>query len=152
MKILRLALLFLLIGLVPAFAAPKRVELHKLTISGTAVDTYLIASSQTVTTDSIYISGNNGYQSLVVTTGGNNGAVTIDTQVSYDNTNWFTPYSMNSPTNDTLTAQGRIADGITANRWIILPWTLSPYVRFKFAVGSVTNDTITAETLWQDES
>lgn len=143
MKILKLLVIFLLIGLVPAFAA-KRAEVHQLTVGGVAVNGYVIGSGNTVTSDSVYQTGNLGFLSLATQVSGNVG---ITYQVSYDNLNWWTPYTTST---GTLTSIGTIATSITSNRWIIAIAVLAPYTRFVYT--STGSSTITADTLWQDES
>lgn len=143
MKILNLLVLFVLIGLSPSWAA-KRAEVKQLTISGVAVNAYAIGSGVTVTSDSVYQTGNLGFLALATQVSGNVG---ITYQVSYDNINWWTPYTTSS---GSLTAAGTIATSITSNTWIVATAVLAPYMRFIYA--STGSSTITADTLWQDES
>lgn len=143
MRTLKLLVLFLLIGLVPAFAA-KKSEVKNLTIGGTAVNAYVISSGATVTSDSLYQPGNLGFLSLATKVSGN---VSISYQVSYDNVTWWTPYISSS---GTLTSIGTIVSSITADSWIISTAVLAPYTRFIYA--STGSSTITANALWQDES
>lgn len=143
MKILKLSVLFLLICAVPSFAA-KRAEFKQLNFGGAGASGYTIPSGATVTSDSIYQNGNLGFLSLATQI---SGTVAITYQVSYDNTNWWTPYTTSS---GTLTAAGTIATSITANRWIVSTAVMAPYMRFIYA--STGASTITADTLWQDES
>lgn len=143
MKILKLAVLFLLIGLAPVWAA-KRAEVKQLTIGGVAVNAYAIGSGATVTSDSVYQNGNLGFLSLATQVVGN---VSINYQVSYDNLIWWTP---NTASSGTLTPAGTIANSITSNSWIISTAVLAPYMRFIYQ--STGSSTITADALWQDES
>lgn len=143
MKILKLAILFLLIGLSTSWAA-KRAEVKQLTIGGVNVNGYVIPSGLTVTSDSVYQTGNLGFLSLATQVSGNVG---ISYQVSYDNNLWWTP---NTTSGGTLTAAGTLATSITAKQWIITTFVLAPYLRFIYS--STGSSTITADTLWQDES
>ncbi len=143
MRILKLAILFLLIGLAPVWAA-KRAEVKQLTIGGVAVNGYAIGSGATVTSDTVYQNGNLGFMALATQVSGNVG---ITYQVSYDNNLWWTP---NTTSAGTLTAAGTIATSITSNSWIITTAVLAPYLRFVYA--STGASTITADTIWQDES
>lgn len=147
MKILKLLTIFLLIGsigLVPAFAAPKRTEVKQLTFGGVGGSGQAIGSGQTITSDSVYQSGNEGFLALVTQV---SGTVGINYQVSYDNVNWWTP---NTTSSGTLTSAGVIATSISSNTWIIATAVLAPYMRFIY--NSTGASTITADTLWQDES
>lgn len=143
MRILKLLVLFMLVGLIPAFAA-KRAEVHELTIGGVRANGYAISSGATVTSDSVYQTGNLGFLAIVTQV---NGTVGITYQVSYDNNTWWTPYTTSA---GTLTAAGNIATSINANTWIISTAVLAPYMRFIYS--STGASTITADTLWQDES
>ncbi len=144
MKILKLFLLFMLIGLSPSWAA-KRAEVKQLTVGGVAVNGYSIGSGVTVTSDSVYQTGNLGFLAIATQVIGN---VSINYQVSYDNINWWTPYTTSS---GSVTSAGLIASSITSNTWIISTAVLAPYMRFIYAsTGGLS--TITADTLWQDES
>lgn len=144
MKILRLVALFLLIGLGTAFAAPNRVETHQLTIGGSQLNNYVIPANNTVTSDSVYQIGTNGFLSLATWVVGN---VSISYQISYDNINWWTPYTTNA---GTLTSAGTIATSITGNRWIIATAIMAPYIRFNYS--STGTSTIDSLMLWQDQS
>ncbi len=149
MKILRLLILFILIGVIPVYAAPKRVEIKQLTIGGAAVKAYAVATSTTLTSDSIYQSGNSGYTSLATNVGGNAGILTVKYQVSYDNVNWFKPSTTSA---GALTTSDTLATNMTSDTWIVLPYTMTPYIRFIFSSGTATTDSITADAIWQDES
>jgi hypothetical protein len=146
MKILKLLTILLLIGIVPAFASPKRTEVKQLTYGGVNLNGYSIPNNNVVTSDSVYQSGNEGFLALATQIDAS-GAVGITYQVSYDNINWWTPYTTSG---GTLTAAGTIATTMTANRWIISTAVLAPYMRFIYT--ATANSHITADTLWQDES
>lgn len=137
------SLLALIILSTPAFAG-KRVTSKKLLISGAPITDYAIGSGATVTTDSLYQSGNVGFTSLLTKV---SGSVTISYQVSNDNSNWYTPYTTDG---SSLTAAGAIASAITTDRWVILTAKLAPYVRFIYA--SSGSSTISSTAIWQDEN
>ncbi len=144
MKILRLLIMFILIGTIPSFAAPKRMEVKKLTISGSPITARVIATSQTVTSDSVYQSGNSGYSTLAIKV---TGSVAVTQQSSYDNITWWTPYTESA---GTLTSAGTVSTATTSDRWIIIPFVATPYIRFNYAsTGQSTIDTV---YLSQDES
>ena len=146
MRILKLLFVFLLIGLVPAFANQKRTEVKQLTVGGVAINGTAIAANNTVTSDSIYQSGNEGFLALATQIDAS-GAVGISYQISYDNVNWWTPYTTSS---GTLTAAGTLVTSLTANRWVVATAILAPYMRFVYVSTAASH--ITADTLWQDES
>lgn len=127
----------------PAFAG-KRATSKTLTISSVPISSYAIGSGLTVTSDSVYQSGNVGFASMILLV---SGTVTVSQQVSQDASNWYTPYTTDGTS---LTSSGGIVSSLNANRWIILPAKLSPYVRYIFA--STGASTITAKTIWQDEN
>ena len=120
----------------------KKAQTKQLTSSG--VNILSTTTSNPITSDGVYQSGNLGFMSLVVNITGN---VSISYQLSFDNINWFTP-STTDGTN--LTSAGGIVTSLTTNAWIVLTAMLAPYVRFIFTPSG--SSTITANTLWQDES
>lgn len=145
MKKLLLLGLLLLLGFNQAFASPKRIEIHELTIGGNSIANTVIATSQTVTSDSVYMRGNSGYNSLVTTV---TGGVAINYQVSADNSTWYTPNISNAPGNPS--SVGTIDGLLSSNMWISFPWTISPYIRFNYK--STNQSTIDSMIIWQDES
>lgn len=143
MKILKLLILFILLGINISFAA-VRTEYKNLTIAGAPVIAYNISSGATVTSDSVYESGAYNYNGLATIV---NGSVKITYQASYDNINWWTP---NTTSAGTLTATGVLATSVTSNTWVSFPAVVAPYIRFNYQ--STGASSITAETLWQDWS
>jgi hypothetical protein len=129
-----------------AHATAFRVNSQLLKVSGVPMNNYTIATSSTVTRDSVYQMGNVGFQSLATMVRGANASITITYQVSYDNANWFTPYNTAS---GVLTSAATISTSQSADRWIVAPAMLAPYIRFNFAQGAGGTGTITADTLWQ---
>lgn len=121
--------------------AGVRATQKVLTISGTAISGTAVGSGVTVTSDSLYQTGNVGYSSMLLLV---SGQVDISYQVSRDGSNWYTPYTTDG---SSLTAVGGIASNVTADRWIVLPTRLAPYVRYIFAADS--SSTISSNVIWQ---
>lgn len=144
MRTLKFLLLFLLIGIIPALAAPNRVEIKQLTVSGIPVTGDSLSNGQQLVSDSIYQMGNNGFLSVATQVSGN---VSLSYQVSYDNINWWTP---NTSSSGTLTSIGTIATSLTSNTWVISQAVMAPYMRFIYT--STGSSVITADALWQDQS
>lgn len=149
MKTLKLLFIFLLIGLVPAFAA-RRVETKQLTVSGIAIIGTTINANNVLTSDSVYQNGNMGYETLATQVSGN---ISTSYQVSYDNKIWWNPNVITN-VSGTIGSIATIDSNISSNQWVILPYVLTPYIRFIFTNlnATVTQDAITADVLWQDES
>ncbi len=123
--------------------AMKKATSQKLKSSGvTIADT--VVSGTTLTSDSLYQTGNVGFTSLLVKV---TGTISIAYQVSNDNTNWYTPYTTDGTT---LTTAGPIASSVSADRWIILTAKLAPYIRFTFT--SAGSSTISATAIWQNDN
>lgn len=139
-RILPLILLVLLSSNVWA----KTAAVKTLKIGGVNITDYVISSNATVTSDSLSQTGNVGFMSLLTKV---SGSVTLSYQVSNDNSNWYTPYTTDGTT---LTAAGTIASAVTADRWIILPARLSPWIRFIFASSGAS--TITSQATWQNDN
>ena len=150
MRMILLVGLFLLLGFNQAFSAITRIEQHQLSISGVPMVNTVVATSTTVTTDSVYQAGSqtNGYAALATIINGAN--VKLTYQTSYDNINWFSPVTTNG--SGTVTAQSTLDSVTNGNTWVIYSYTVYPYIRWNFAVGSTGTSAITAETLWQDWS
>lgn len=148
MKKLILVLLCFLLALPSAFAA-RRADSTQLKVAGVLMSGYPIPANNVVTSDAVYQTGNVGYETLVTQINGN---VSSKYQVSYDNSNWYTPFSTNG--NGFPVSIGTIDTVISTNRWNVLPYILSPYIRFIFTNNNltVTQDAVTAECLWQTES
>lgn len=121
--------------------AGLKVTQKQLTISGSPISSYAIGSGLTVTSDSVYQTGNVGYGSMLLLV---SGSVDASFQVSRDGSNWYTPYTTDGIT---LSAAGAIATAVSADRWIILPIKMAPYVRFIFSANS--SSTISANYQWQ---
>lgn len=146
MKKLILTLMISVIGLTlcnPAHANSRRAIQKKLTISGVDVTATNIANGNTVTTDGLFQTNNVGFSSMILLMSGD---VAITYEVSKDNINWYPPYTTSGTT---LTDASGIVSSVTANRWIVLPSKLAPYIRYKFT--STGASSITADTIWQDE-
>lgn len=143
-----LILLFVVVYSGVAHATTFRTENKRLTISGAVIDATVIPANTTVTSDSVYQKGNLGFQTIATKVRGTNASVTTTYQVSNDNSNWWTPYTTTA-TSGTLTANGTISTSQTADRWVVMPGVIAPYIRFNFAQGSGGSATITADTLWQ---
>lgn len=126
----------------PAFAMKKATS-QKLKISNAPITDYVV-SGTTVTSDSLYQTGNVGFTSLLVKV---SGTISIAYQVSNDGSVWYTPYTTDGTT---LTSAGAIATGVTADRWIILTAKLAPYIRFSFT--SAGSSTISATAIWQNDN
>ena len=150
MKRILLVVLFLLLGLSQSFAEITKTFSHNLTISGTPINGTVIATSTTVTSDSVYESGASSFGSAVLVTNvkGANAGVKITYQTSYDNTNWYSPTTTNG--SGTLTNVATLQTLASTDSWIIFPNAIYPYIRFNFAQGAGGTATITAETIYQD--
>ena len=146
MRKIILGLMMLCLMASVANATSFRVASQYLTISKAPINGLVIATSQTVTTDSVYQTGNVGFQSLALMVRGASASVTTTYQLSYDNSTWWTPYVA---TYGTLSAVGTVSSAQTADRWIVAPAMLAPYIRFNFAQGAGGTATITADTMWQ---
>ena len=129
-----------------ANATAFRVNDVRLKVSGTPINNLVIATSSTVTSDSVYENGNVGFQSIATMVRGTNASVTISYQVSNDNSTWWTPYNTNL---GVLSSAATLSTSQTADRWVVVPAMLAPYIRFQFVQGSGGTATITADTLWQ---
>lgn len=121
--------------------AGLKVTQKQLTISGSPVSNYAVGSGVTVTSDSIYQTGNVGYGSMLLLV---SGSVNASFQVSRDGSNWYTPYTTDGVS---LTAAGSIVSTLTDDSWIVLPIRMAPYVRFVFQANS--SSTISANYQWQ---
>lgn len=150
MNKLFLGALFLIFGISQCFATTSHTEAHNLTISGVPINGTVIATSQTVTSDSVYQSGApaNGYSALVTQISGASASVKITYQTSYDNVNWFSPVTTNGT--GTVTNIATLDSAAISNVWIVYPYNVYPYIRFNFASSVSGSSTVTAESLWQD--
>lgn len=161
MRILKFFIVFLLIGLIPAHAEQRRVEIKQLTVNGVYINGWslpksngadYVGSKSTITTDSIYQNGNNGYGTLATMINAS-GDVLESYQVSYDNINWWTPNVIQSNNAGTISSIATIDSNMLTNSWIQYNWTIAPYVRFIYTNKNTTgNSVITADALWQDIS
>ena len=138
--------IYLLISQGLANATAFRANSQLLTISKAPINNVVIATSSTVTSDSINQTGNVGFQSLATMVRGANASVTISYQVSYDNSTWWTPYNTNL---GSLSSAATISTLQSTDRWVVAPAMLAPYIRFVFAQGAGGTATITADSIWQ---
>lgn len=133
----------LLIAMSGQAFAMKKVTSQKLKISGVPI-TDTVINGVTVTSDSVYQTGNVGFSALLTKV---SGSINISYQVSNDNSNWYTPYTTDG---STLTSAGAIATAVTADRWIILTARMAPYIRFIFV--SAGSSTISSTAIWQNDN
>lgn len=143
MRKILLVLLAIIFLSTPAYAG-KRATSKTLTISNVPISATVVGAGVTVTSDSLLQTGNVGFSSLILDVSGN---IAVSYQVSRNGSTWYTPYTTDG---SSLTAAGTIASSVTANRWIVLPTKLAPYVRFVFA--STGSSTISSTYVWQDEN
>ena len=122
--------------------AGNNINIQQLRISGVPISDKALTSGVMVTSDSVRIKGNTGFSALVMECSGD---VDITFQVSTDGTTWYSPYTTDG---SSLTAAYEIVTALDADRWIVLPTRLAPYVRFRFDPDATS--TISATYLYQE--
>lgn len=150
MKKILLVLSFLILSILPSHASAIRTESKALTSGGVAINGWSLGNSATLTSDSVYQSGAEAqnYKGLAVEVSGD--TLTVKYQLSYDNINWFDPY--------TASATGIAADVTTLDsslstyKLLVYQTGIAPYVRYIFKNNSSAIAAVTAEALWQDWS
>lgn len=145
MKKVMLIMLFLFFAFLPQAEARKGVVSQTLSDSvGVEIRGYTFSSP--VTTDMVSVGPNTGYATLVVdVTSGTIDSITYE--VSFDGTNWYTPYTTDGTS---LTSAGSVVtDNFTADRWIILTARLANYIRFTITPSGST--VIRADLIYQGE-
>ena len=153
MKRLLLIGIFLFVMATQSFADVMKTLPHQLTISGTPMIGTVIASSSTITSDSVYQPSalSFGYSAMAINAtavGGVSPNIKLTYQVSYDNVNWFSPVLTNGAGSVTVESTLDTSVG-SGNTWVVYPYTVYPFSKYIFQNNSATTDSITAETIYQ---
>lgn len=124
------------------------INKRRLMISAVPVTNFAIANAATVYSDSIDISRNVGFLTLLLTENkaGNGGNVNAFFQYSIDNVNFYTPQTTNAAA---LTADADAVDTFgNATAWIIQAARLAPFIRVGFTAGA--DSAVTADLMFQE--
>lgn len=129
-----------------AWAGGKYVVSRRLEISGTPITGYSLTSGAAVTSDSIKISNNEGFMSLLVKEAKIGGAGDVDIYAMYsiDNENF---YRANTTANGTLTQDSDIVTTLqNSTKWIVCPARVARYIKFVFDPDA--NSQVTADVIY----
>lgn len=129
-----------------AWAGGKYVVSRRLEISGTPITGYSLTSGVAVTSDSVKVSSNEGYMSVLVKEAIQGGAGDVDIYAMYslDNTNF---YRANTTSSGSLTEDANIVTTLqNSTKWIVIPSRIARYVKFVFDPDA--NSQITADVIY----
>ncbi len=145
MKKLILGLLFLIMAQ-PVFANDYYADRARdvpIRLSGTIMSGATVNSI--ATSDTIVFEKAVGFATLYVNQTAGAGDVDIFAEYSFDDSNWFRPYTTDMA--GTITIEGDIVTALTQQeRWIVFTPRMAKYIRFTFDPDA--NSTVTASLIY----
>ena len=117
----------------PAFAKPDAKSMALKDAAGTSISSYALTSGAAVYSESIYVTDNIGFASLLIVEdkAGGLGDVDISVEYSVDGTNWYTAYTADQ--DGTITVDANIYTTLrNISRWLAHVVRLAPWMRYKF--------------------
>lgn len=151
----KIAIVLMLTGILlsGSLAEAKKIASYKPLndSAGTAISAYSLTSGVAVYSETLDMTGNVGFCTLLITENqaGGTGDVDISVEYSIDGSNWYAAYTSNM--SGTITAEGNIVTTLQNNtRWIVFTPRLTRSMRYKFDPDA--NSKITVWHLIQEES